>query len=215
MRYGTMKEEVGNRDFDIWLLGDSNPRNWQAVLETPFDPRHPARHNVWTPVLEVIQDRVFRECKSRVDASSVYIRNAVEDSFNKPDSRAVEWESAIEEKAQELGAMIGKYKPRILATFGAFSFEFARRAFAEKPERSYGYWGAKRLGQEFRQRIDQFDVDTTNLLPLLHVSIARGRFIQSHDYYCDQQGANYFDFVGNHIAQKLIAHHKALNIWIE
>lgn len=74
-----MKKEVGSRNSDIWLLGDSNPKNWQKVLKTPLDPRHPARHNIWTPVLEVIQDRVFRTCRCRVDTSQIYVRNAVED----------------------------------------------------------------------------------------------------------------------------------------
>jgi hypothetical protein len=46
-----MKPLVGDPDFPIWLLGDSNPKGWQSVLETPLDPRHPARHNIWTPVL--------------------------------------------------------------------------------------------------------------------------------------------------------------------
>lgn len=37
-----MKPQVGDPDFPIWLLGDSNPKGWQSVLETPLDPRHPA-----------------------------------------------------------------------------------------------------------------------------------------------------------------------------
>jgi hypothetical protein len=58
-------------------------------------------------------------------------------------------------------------------------------------------------------------VNTTNILPLLHATIARGKFIQSHNYFCDQEGGNYFDFVGNHIAETLLLHRAALNIWIE
>lgn len=210
-----MIRETGDRNSEIWLLGDSNPKNWQAILETPFDPRHPARHSIWTPVLEAIQDRVFRECRSRVDTSSIYVRNAIEDPANKPSSRNIEWGTGVEKEVQEFQEIVRKHSPKILLSFGAFSFEFARRALDQEPKRSYGYWGARRLGHEFRQRIRQFDLNATNLLPLLHVSIARGRFIQSHEYFCDQKGANYFEFVGNHIAQRLIEHRDKLRVWIE
>ena len=86
-----MMREVGSRDFDVSLLGDSNPRGWQNALKTPLDPRHPARHSIWTSVLEVIQDRVYRESRQRVDTVSIYIRNAVGDPDDKPDSRRIVW----------------------------------------------------------------------------------------------------------------------------
>ena len=210
-----MKREVGDRNSEIWLLGDSNPKNWQTVLETPFDPRHPARHSIWTPVLEVIQDRVFRESQSRVDTSSIYIRNAIEDPAEKPRSSGVEWETIVEKELKEFQKVVREYQPRMLFSFGAFAFEFARRAFGEEPEHSHNYWGAKRLGREFEQRIAQFDLNAMNLLPLLHVSIARGRFIQSHEYFSGQEGGNYFEFVGNRIAQRLMEHSDRLKVWIE
>jgi hypothetical protein len=210
-----MKREVGSRTSDIWLLGDSNPKNWQAILETPLDPRHPARHSIWTPILEVIQDRAFRELRDRVDTSLIYVRNAVEDPADKPSHRHIEWGISVEREVQEFQETVRQYHPKILFSFGAFSFEFARRALSQEPKRNYAYWGARALGHEFRQRIGQFDLNSVNLLPLLHVSIARGRFIQSHNYYCDQEGANYFEFVGNHVAQKLIEHRNQLRVWIE
>jgi hypothetical protein len=114
----------------------------------------------------------------------------------------------------ELQNLIQLNQPKMLFSFGAFSFEFARRTLAQEPQRSHSYWGAKRLGEEFKTRIAQFEPSTTNLLPLLHVSIARGRFIQSHEYFCGQKGANYFEFVGGQIAQKLIEHRDKLDVWI-
>jgi hypothetical protein len=210
-----MMKETGDRNSEIWLLGDSNPKKWQAILETPFDPRHPARHSIWTPVLEAIQDRVFRECRSRVDTSLMYVRNAIENPDGKPSSRNIDWGIGVEKEVQEFQDIVRKHSPKILLSFGAFSFEFARRALDQEPKRSYGYWGSRRLGHEFRQRISRFDLNATNLLPLLHVSIARGRFIQSHEYFCDQRGANYFEFVGNHIAQGLIEHRNEMRVWIE
>lgn len=74
-----MDRETGDPHFPIWLLGDSNPRNWENHLKTPLDPRHPARHNIWTPILDEIQDRLFRRLRMRLDTSKMYIRNAIED----------------------------------------------------------------------------------------------------------------------------------------
>ena len=210
-----MKKEVGDRSSEIWLLGDSNPKNWQTVLETPFDPRHPARHSVWTPVVEVIQDRVFRQSQSRVDTSSIYITNAIGDPAGKPRSNSIEWGTIVESELRGFQEAVRQHQPRILFSFGAFAFEFARRSLDEEPPRSHSYWGARRLGHEFRQRVNRFDLNVTNLLPLLHVSIARGRFIQSHEYFCSQKGANYFEFVGSYIAQKLMEHCDELGVWIE
>jgi hypothetical protein len=210
-----MQREVGDRHSEIWLLGDSNPRRWQDVLEAPFDPRHPARHSIWTPVLDVIQDQVYRKCRRRLDTSSLYIRNAVEDPTGKPASQSVTWEGISETEAACFREILVEYRPKVLPSFGAFSFEFARRSLDQEPVRRYSYWGARQLGQEFRQRIAEFDLGTINLLPLLHVSIARGRFIQAHEYFCQQEGANYFEYVGKQIAEKLIVHQGELQIWIE
>ena len=210
-----MEREVGDRHSPIWLLGDSNPEQWQDTLKTPLDPRHPARHNIWTPVLEVIQDKVFRQCRSRVDTSSLYIRNAVGDPSLKPNPASIEWEQAIEGEVGALQELALKYAPKLLLCFGAFSFEFARRALDQEPLRGYGYWGARRLGEEFRRRISQFDPAITNALPLLHRSIAGGKYLQSHECFCDQVGANYFEVVGGSIAEKLIQYRGLLPIWIE
>ena len=210
-----MQIDVGDKGFAIWLLGDSNPGNWQDVLVTPLDPRHPARHNIWTPVLDVIQDSVFRKHRSRVDTSAIYIRNAIEDPTNRPPDNTLSWNAGLEQKVEGLRQLIYQYRPILLLCFGAFSFEFARRALMQKPEQPFGYWGAKTLGEEFRQRIDNFDSKAINALPLLHTSISRGRFIESHNYFCEQEGGNYFEFAGNRIADKLLQYRGELRIWID
>jgi hypothetical protein len=147
--------------------------------------------------------------------SSIYLRNAIEDPAGKPRSNSIEWEPIVETELQGFQVVVREYHPIILFSFGAFAFEFARRALGEEPKKNYNYWGAKRLGHEFRQRVDQFDLNVTNLFPLLHVSIARGRFIQSHEYFSGQEGGNYFEFVGSRIAQKFMEHHDRLKVWIE
>lgn len=209
-----MEKEVGNKDYAIWLLGDSNPKNWQDILVTPLDPIHPARHSIWTSVLDVIQDRVFRLCRTRVDTSSIYIRNAIEDPNRKPTSNTVVWKEDMVLSIDELSDLLTQHHPILLVCFGAFSFEFARRALKQEPKQAFGNWGAESLGIQFRQRISEFEPKSINVLPLLHTSISRGKFIESHNYFSGQKGGNYFEFVGNAIADKLIQYKSDFHIWI-
>jgi hypothetical protein len=72
-----MKDSVGKPEFPIWLIGDSPPEAWAAKLDTPLDPRHPARHSIWTSVADPMQDMLYRQSKLRLDMSRLYIRNAM------------------------------------------------------------------------------------------------------------------------------------------
>jgi hypothetical protein len=196
-------------------LGDSEPERWRQLLDKPLDPRHPIRHNIWTSVLDVIQRCVFEKMESRIDSSNIFIRNAVGDSIDKPSDNQVDWNKPqTETELQYLQGIIHQYRPIMIISFGAFSFEFARRALFE-PKLNYGYWTAQTLGQEFRDRINGFDIRKTNLIPLLHRSIAGGKFIQSHDYFCGSNNSNFFDYVGGQIAELLILHRYELNIWLK
>ncbi len=208
-----MNKEVGDKNFPIWLLGDSNPRNWQADLDSPLDPRHPARHNIWTSVLDVIQDRVFRKQHARIDTSTLYIRNAIEHPSDKPERSSKIWHKKIEAEVGIFRQLINEYKPLFVISFGAFSFEFARRALDITPVHHYGYWTTKNLGDAFRQSLNQFQMKTT-LIPLLHTSIARGRFVQSHKYFCNDEKGNYFTYTGTLLAQKMLENANQLSIWI-
>ena len=210
-----MEREVGDQNFVLWLIGDSNPAQWQSYLRTPLDPRHPIRHNIWTAILNVIQDRVVRANRDRVDTSSLYIRNAVDNPDKKPDQICKEWKQVTENEIDGLRRLIEICRPIVLFCFGAFAFEFTRRAIGEPDRRNYGWWGARRLGDEFRRRIGEFSPDRTNVLPLLHRSISGGKFIESHEYFCGQPGINYFEMVGGDIADRLIQYRDQLHIWIE
>ncbi len=211
-----MKRETGDPNFPIWLLGDSEPRNWSMVLDTPFDPRHPARHNIWTPLLDVMQERFFRKLHARMDTQLLFIRNAIGDPQCKPEGKALTWSMPVEDEVQQCQHLLLKHRPRWVLSFGAFAFEFGRRALTEPAPQPYGYWGARRLGNEFRRRCQCFDLEEINLMPLLHATIARGRFIQSHEQFCgDQSGANYFEQVGNAIADLIISYYDQLPIWIQ
>lgn len=210
-----MVREVGNQDFPLWLIGDSNPAQWQSYLKTPLDPRHPVRHNIWTALLDVMQDKVYRSAKLRIDTSTIYIRNAVDEPTKKPSQANDQWSIAAESEISTLEGLAKTHKPKMIFSFGAFAFEFVRRSVDKQERRKYGYWGARRLGNEFCQRIGNFDPSKTNIIPLLHRSIASGKFIESHDYFCGEEGANYFEIVGVKIADKMLQYRDQLHIWIE
>lgn len=198
-----MNRESGSRDFPIWLIGDSSPANWAADLVDPLDSRHPARHNIWTPILEGIQSRLYASVRKRLRTDELYIRNAVHDRSEKAHGNAVTWSPELEEETRELARLLDSHAPKLVFSFGAFAFEFARRGHNESPHHAFRDWSTKRLGQEFRQRIQVFTPRNINLIPLLHVSIARGHFLRSHKKFTQMKDGNYFDYVGKQIANCL------------
>ncbi len=212
-----MEKEDGTLDSQVWLIGDSNPENWDKYLHHPLDPRHPVRHNILTPILEVVQENVFHADRSRIDTKQFYIRNAVEDASGKPDSSDIgkKWyDKHIVEELKEFRESLADKNPILVISFGAFAFEFCRRALEQNPERNYGYWDTTKLGIEFKQRISEFEPDRINLLPLLHVSIARGKFLTSHKNFCGKEGENYFEFVGQQLAAIILKHETCFSFWL-
>ena len=209
-----MIREIGSRNFPLWLLGDSNPKNWGDALESPLDPRHPARHSIWTPIVDVIQDKVYRNSRLRMDTSEFFIRNAIGDPKNKPAGNQVAWPEPVREEILYFRSLAKQYLPKAIFCFGAFSYEFARRVMIETHEYPHGHRGARRLGEDFRRRVAQFNPNRTAIFPLLHVTIARGKFIQSHQYFTDQPNGNYFDHVGSILADLFITYNDELRIWI-
>lgn len=209
-----MLREVGNKRFPIWLLGDSNPEEWEDRLKTPLDPRHSARHNIWTSIADVVQEKAFQAGRRRIDTSALYIRNAIEKAKDKPRGRDRDWPADVNAEVAALSLLLEQHKPVLLFSFGAFSYEFARRSLGQEPKRRFDYWGAKTLGQAFKERLALFDVLAVNLFPLLHISISAGNFLASHNQFCDQDGANYFEVVGGEFARIILAHADALPVWI-
>lgn len=208
-----MEPETGCTCSPIWLIGDSPPKNWADVLSVPFDSRHPARHNVWTPIVDRIQERVYRDGRRRLDTSRLYVRNAVPDYRCKEVVVGRNW-SGLTDETDEFGRLLNKHKPPVVFTFGAFVFEFVRRSRREGPKRAYSYWSTKRLGDEFRRRVECFCPGRINVIPLLHVSIARRHFLKSHHYFtCDKKG-NYFDHVADKVSALLTNCMSERDIWV-
>ena len=208
-----MEKEHGDRTFPIWLLGDSNPINWHEKLRYPLDSLHPARHNIWTPILDEIQDKVYVYIKKRINTKDIYIRNAVYNSATKPKENAVVWTQDLQKEIEEYSKLIKEYKPTIIFSFGAFSYEFLLRA-TDRGGNSYNHWDTKNLGEDFRKNLKNFNINITNPIPLLHTSISRGRFLESHKYFCDNEADNYFEYTGQKIAAILIEYEDHFaNIW--
>lgn len=213
-----MKTSAGAPSFPVWLIADSEPRNWNKQLLTPLDPRHPARHNIWTSVLEHIQETVYKQEKRRFDTGRLYIKNAVTNPDEKPESVRLDWPQELREKTDSLRADLLHWSPKVVLTFGAFAFEFLRRACREQPLCSYAHWSTAELGSEFRKRVVLYEDSKTNILPLLHVSISRGRFLESHKYFVGGEGKdppNYFEFVGVKVAEIFLQKLRSEPIWVD
>ena len=208
-----MRREYGSRKFPIWLIGDSAPEKWADVLDSPLDPRHPVRHNIWTPILDGIQEQVFLADRRRVNTTQLYVRNAVQDHQDKQANSALKWQPKLLKEVCDFGALLAGYTPRMVFTFGQFAFEFARRSLKENPERKYTHWTTKALGQEFNQRVEDFDPGKINILPLLHRSIA-SLFFEAHKDFTGKEGGNYFNYTAEKIASLLLEHKDKLAIWI-
>jgi hypothetical protein len=213
-----MAREVGKPTFPIWLLGDSEPAQWRKVLATPLDPRHPIRHNIWTSVADVVQGLIYGKCGKRLETDSTYIRNAIQDSAIKPPPGLVSWDVAVEAEVTTFCDLVAQHHPKLILSFGAFAFEFGRRAIEivgdPASRKKYQHWGARNMGQEFRRRVSAFKFETpTTLLPLLHRSVAGGSFLSSHKQFCANDAANYFLEVGTALGEILLVHRDKLDCW--
>ena len=194
-----MNRDTGSMDSPIWLIGDSSPANWEAELVDPLDSRHPARHNIWTPILESVQFHLYATMRKRLCTDDIYIRNAVHHASEKPSGTALEWSPDLEAETTALAHLLNAHSPKLVLTFGSFAFEFARRSQKESPHPSR-YWSTERLGHEFRRRIRAFAPPDIALVPLLHVSIARRHFLKSHKVFTKLEDGNYFDYVAREMA---------------
>lgn len=218
-RVKAMKKQTGERNFPLWLLGDSEPDRWRQHLEAPFDPRHPIRHNIWTSVLDVVQEKVFRHLRQRVDARKMFVRNAVQDpavKLSEPFNPLLTWHPDAQAALNEYRQMIVESRFKIIFTFGWFAFAFALRAVGEQGSgSSLNGSQTAHIGNEFRRRVAAFDIDRTNVLPLLHRSIAGGSFLSGHSEFCGKADGNCFEEAGRAIAGVLIRHHRDIGCWID
>lgn len=205
-----MKDFTGDPGFPIWLIGDSPPEKWADKLDSPLDMKHPARHNIWTSVADSMQDRLYRRARLRLDTSRLYIRNASDRPLTISTTQ-----TQIDLSQKKLKELINSYKPSIILTFGVFAFATALLASGESQQNFVKT--TKLLGEQFRNRVNDYEERKVNVIPLLHVSIARGRFLESHrDFVNNGKNAhqNYFDYVAEKLADLLLTKFSEKPIWI-
>jgi len=206
-----MKDFAGYPEFPIWLVGDSPPEAWADKLDTPLDPRHPARHSIWTSVADPMQDKLYRQRRLRLDTSRLYIRNA----SNKPMKEPIPREQ-IDSMREILKGLLDTYRPTLVLTFGVNAFMITQLACGE--DVSFKAATAELLGIQFRTRIERWDDNRVNIVPLLHASIARRMFLQAHKYFVgatEKTPPNYFDYVGEKLADLLLEKYIDKPIWVE
>jgi hypothetical protein len=192
----------------IWLLGDSLPNAWEGKVKGPFDPRYPTRQSIWTPVWDEIQATVYPR---RVDGKRLYICNAAVNVNAKPD-----WNfdgTGLKDRIGAYREALSTYRPCMVLAFGQRAFEFARRASGEDLMHNPTYWDCRKLGDEFRKRVDSFDPCKVNVFPLLHAVIARGHWWQAHDYFTNVEGGNYFECAGRALGILVKRHLEKCDIW--
>jgi hypothetical protein len=209
-----MQESSGDPRSRLWLVADSPPPQWETLLREPLDPRHPARHNIWTPIADVIQEEAYQKKGWRMDEGKIYVRNAVSSATAKPERNADAWGPETSRHLTALAALAKTERPPLIVTFGAFAFEFVRRFLGEAETRRFGHWTTKTMGEQMRRRMGEFSPDRTNILPALHATIARGRFLESHRDYCAGLDDNYFLHVGQQLSKVLIDHADRFDVFL-
>jgi hypothetical protein len=208
-----MDNYFGNQGSPVWFMGDSPPEKWKDRLLYPLDPKHPTRHSIWTPIENYCQRRLYEKAALRLDTDKFFIMNAVENASEKPAKRE-DW-GALEGRIGVLKKQMAKYRPVVVLTFGSFAFELLRRVTDEEPQ-SIRQWGCREMGEEFVRRLDAWRGEKTNILPLLHVTISRGKFLDAHRLYCGESGyKNYFEYVGEKISELFMEKLAAHDLWSE
>lgn len=192
--------ESGDKNYPIWLL---------------VNPKYPAvRHDIWTPILDEVQDVVYRKLHTRIETTNIFVKNAVNDIGIVPNTLNW-WAAEVAKEIELFRESVLEYQPKILITFGAFPYEFARRVFEIKPQKGPKYWSTANLKEEFDQAIKNFDITKTNRIPLLRRVVSNGKFVEDRNYSSREDTENYFHDAGVSIAEKIIENKDNLEIWIE
>ena len=195
-----VERESGERTYPIWLL---------------VNPKYPAVvYDIWRHVLDVIQDKVYREIYTRIDTTNIYVRSAVSDCGIVPNTLNW-WGHEVSSEIKLFREFILEYNPKMLISFGAFPFEFLRRVYEIKPEKGPKYWSATVLKDEFESAIKNFNINQTNRIPLLRRVIESEKFIESQNYFSRNDSEEYFYHVGTKIAENIIKNKEHLDIWIK
>ena len=195
-----IKNKPGVMSSPIWLL--ANP-NYSA-----------ARRHIWTPILEEIQDRVYRKLYARIDTENIYIKNVASDIGIVSNSR----NCGTEERTKEIlmfRKIVRECQPKIIITFGNITYEFVRRVFELRPENGPQYWSSTNLGNEFERSISDFDINRINVIPIHCRVMKSGKLFGDRNNSSWRDFENYFHDIGSKIADRIIENKDSLKIWIK
>lgn len=195
----TMKKESGDKSCPIWLL--VNPKS-------PY-----VRYDIWNPILDTIQDKVYRELRKRIDTQTIYIKNVVSDIGIIPKTNNGLQMEVVNE-IELLKKSVLEHQPKMLITFGTVTYELVRRFYKKNPEEGPKYWNTTNLGVEFERSIANFDISQTNKIPLPCRVMKSSNFIEDSTYSSWEDGEPYFRYAAAKIADKIIENKDNLNIWI-
>lgn len=194
------KEESGDRSCPIWLL---------------VNPKYPdVREDIWSPILDEIQDKVYRKLHARINTRNIFIKNAVSD-IGIVSKTANLWAAEIAEEIAMLRESILEHQPKIIITFGTVTNELVKRVFEIRPEKGPKYWSTTNLSDEFERSIANFDINQINRIPLLNRVSKSDRFIEERNYFSCEDSETYFRDVGSKMADRIIENKDSLKIWIE
>ena len=196
-----IQDEFGEKSSPLWLIINPN------YLEVRYD--------IWLPILEVVQEQIFRKLKQRIDSQKIYTKYALSD-IGLASGRIQH--PGKKEELSTLKENISVYQPKLLITFGSMSYELINRLCAKETangaESGSRYWSTADLVSEFEQAIKTFDISRTNKIPLPRRVITSVKPAEDYDTYW-QECQGYFLEVGKKIAERIIENKDELNIWIE
>lgn len=206
-----MKRDCGSSKSKIWLIGDSEPKNVDG-LEFPFDLKHPTVYNIAISIFDKVQDILFNE-GLRLDWNSLYIINAVE--------QREDWDNkdTIIKEKRSFNELLTDNNPTLIFTFGANSFRFAYEAIHQtnyleainlKEANKYSAGiTCKILGREFKKNCSNFNENEINVIPLLHATVCRGKYLSAQANFSnevDKNAKNYFSATASAIADIMVKH---------
>ncbi|EGW37537.1 hypothetical protein [Desulfosporosinus sp. OT] len=187
----SIMKESGDKSYPIWLL---------------VNPNHFAMFQViWAPILDEIQDKVYRKLRTRIETENIFIKSTVSDigiAHKTSNCQAAE----VTKEIELLQEIVLEHQPKILITFGAITYELVRRAFEIKSQEGPMYWNSTNLEHEFERSIANFDINQTNRIPIpfLRQIMKSGRVIEDRNYSSWEDSEIYFRYVGTKIADRII-----------
>lgn len=191
------------RKFPIWLIGDSYPSSFISELNSPFDSRHPTRHTIWTPIWDAMQESVYPR---RIDGQHLFICNAAGKQIEGKPNKNFD-DDDVKKRISKFTNYLNQYKPVMVLCFGAWAYEFVRRADPrETVEYSHKHWKIPEIAKAFLNSYKNFQPNAISIFPLLHQIVALKWERANKEFVLDNSGNDYFRYTGEKLGSLLKTH---------